>query len=98
MTAPQTPPPCPPWCANSDEAAHPAHRHKSRLFDAPAYLAIAQWPDEQPEIRLSSWDAHAPVLGLNAEQARMLADIAKPEIAAALRQAADELDRITGGA
>lgn len=69
----------------------------SRAFGNTVYVAIVQDPGRKPEIHFSSYSPDDPVLAVTAAEARMVASLAVEPLAAALRQAADELDRITSG-
>lgn len=98
MSAPQTPSPCPvKWC-QSDHHRYSTHLGP-RFGTTPAEATIVQGvASEEPEILFGAAEA----VFLTAEEARSLAAIIaaahqKSPLAAALRQAADELDRITSG-
>ena len=98
MSAPQTQPSCPDWCARLHTSAM-APSHCTGNFAAEgsgAYVVVIQHPGEQPDILLSTLD-DAPLLHLDSGTARMLAQLAAEPAATALRVAADELDRITSG-
>lgn len=102
-----TPPPCPDWCVRTSHKKHieqPAYLrvHRTRNFagDA-AWLVIDAVGSGIPMLSLSLLAASSDFLTLDSGHARMLAAMFEcglsthEALAAALRQAADELDRIT---
>ena len=109
MSAPQTPPPCPAcgWCAQDHGTTDPAELasvpHYSLNYvgagKGDAYIILAKQPEDAVTTLSISvlFDVKAPIMQVTAAEARMLASIARPEVATALREAADELDRITSG-
>lgn len=86
----------PDWCVHHD--ANPGHSHMSKPFANTVYVVIVQHPGDDPAIHLSTWTKAAPILSLTAAQARMVARVATKATQSALREAADELERIGGGA
>lgn len=106
--APQTPPPCPPWCVTQDlhEPGASLVYHQGERINPGGLLArpaiAQQWS------LASGWgEAHVTLTGdhcsadYTARQARVMAETIEwnqrgSKFAAALREAAGELDRITG--
>jgi len=64
---------------------------------ADAYVVIVQHPGEAAAFNLSDYGDDAPILTVDVAAAQMLARLAKRPVAAALRKATAELDRITSG-
>ena len=105
-TGPQTPPPCPvEWCARGQ---HKSVWHESRDFRpdsmvGTASVLIVQQKDDPPIVQLWHYqeaDGQAIKLwGYEVLALTALIEHVHPgsPLAAALRQAADELDRITSG-
>lgn len=104
MSDPQTPPPCPvEWCMathgqiTADEIGGVYHYSTNFARAADAYLVIVQHPGEAAAFNLSDYEADAPNLTIDVATAQMFARLAKRPVAAALRTAIAELDRIGGG-
>jgi hypothetical protein len=97
MSAPQAPPPCPvEWCT-ADHAVSSAHIG-SRFGQWPTRAAVIQCIGRDVEVALMGDEvvflSNRDVRGLAETIERVHSD---SPLAAALRQAADELDRISGG-
>lgn len=98
------PPPCPvEWCIASHGQITAADLvgiyHFSNNFAraADAYVVIVRHPGEAAAFNLSDYGDDAPILTVDVATAQMLARLAKRPVAAALRKAIAELDRITSG-